>query len=123
MLVTDITKKTLHKILRASIAKGSAIYPDEGLSYNGALRRHRINKHFAKEFVSGMPHVDVIESVWIVLKRSHNGVYRNWSKKRFQPYDNKSQFRLNKGNSGNDIRYRLDSLFENMAASILLIRN
>ena len=43
-------------------------------------------------------HTNGIESVWAVLKRGYNGVYRQWIKKHMRRYVNEFVFRLNKGN-------------------------
>ena len=114
MPIDDITKQTLHPIIKSNIMAGSTIYTDDNPSYTGAYRRHKVVNHSAKEYVNGMAHTNSIESVWALLKRGYNGTYHNWSMKHCQRYVNEFVFRLNDGNCKKDTQDRLDSLFSRM---------
>ena len=45
--------------------------------------------------VTGTLHTNGIESLWAVLKRSHKGIYHQWSRKHTQRYVNECCGRLN----------------------------
>ncbi len=73
-----------------------------------------------QEYVNGMEHTNGVESVWSTVKRSFNGVYHHWSKKRCQQYINEFPFRMNPCNVSRDIQDRLDDLFSAMAGKTII---
>ncbi len=110
MPIKDITKPTLHGIVRGNVRSGSTIYTDDNPSYTGAFRRHKTVNHSAKEYVNGMAHTNGIESVWAVLKRGYNGTFHNISTKHLARYVDEFAFRLNEGNVEVDTVDRMSAL-------------
>ena len=94
-------KKTVKKLAKGNIEKGSVVFTDEARAYRSVSKagfEHRKVNHSAKEFVNGMAHTNGIESVWALLKRGYTGTYHHFSLKHLQRYLNEFTFRLNEGN-------------------------
>ena len=117
--IPNITRETLHGVIRKHVLPGSTIYTDENTAYDGVANRHHKVNHSAKQYVSGMASVNGIESVWAVLKRGFNGTYHQWSMKHCRAYVNEFTFRLNEGNCERDTQDRLDDLFRAMVGKTI----
>ena len=106
MSIKDTTAKTLQKIVRENVEKGSTVCTDDWGAYRGLVGdgswpyeyNHKTVNHSAKEYVNGMIHTNGIESVWALLKRGYTGTFHHFSLKHLQRYLNEFTFRLNEGN-------------------------
>ena len=115
MPVSNTTKTELQGKIHENVKTGSTIYSDESTSYeglNGLFYKHGSVNHSAKQYVDGMAHVNGIESVWAVIKRSYKGVYHHWTMKHCHRYINEFTFRLNEANCKVHTLERLDKFLE-----------
>ena len=87
-VVDDTTAKTLQGRVRENVEEGSTVHTDESRAYLplGNTYDHGTVKHSVREFVNEMAHTNGIESIWAVLKRGHNGIYHQWSRKHLTRY-------------------------------------
>lgn len=69
-------KKALQKRVRDHVVKGSSVYTDELLSYDGLESdyAHAVINH-AEEYVRGNVHTNGMENFWSLLKRGLGGTY------------------------------------------------
>ena len=104
---------TLVPLVEETVEKGSTVYTDDARAY-GALPsdaneyRHETVAHGKGEYVRGEVHINGIESVWAVLKRSINGTWHHVSPKHLGRYVNEATFRLNEGNCEVDTIDRME---------------
>ena len=79
--VCSMDTNTLHEVVLANIAKGSTIYTDDYLGYQGLDNqgyKHELVKHSVKKFVSGMALYELhrklpfMVNVWISRRLSRN---------------------------------------------------
>jgi transposase-like protein len=75
-VVPDNRKPTLQGNVRASVRRGSRVYTDELLSYDGlsADYIHHVIDH-AERYVDGQIHTNGCENFWSLLKRAIKGTY------------------------------------------------
>ncbi|WOV90168.1 MAG: IS1595 family transposase [Candidatus Zeuxoniibacter abyssi] len=111
MPIANTTPETLECATHYNIARPSVICTDGASGYHGigGYTRRSVN-HSAKEYVNGMASTNGIESVWALLKRSYNGTYHQFSRKRLAHYVNEFVFRLNDGNVRHHTWERINSL-------------
>ncbi|MXX05154.1 MAG: IS1595 family transposase [Gammaproteobacteria bacterium] len=110
---TDINKTTMTKLVAENVESGATVYTDEHGSYVGlaaAKFKHEVVNHGVKEYVNGKVHVNGIESVWAVLKRSIHGTWHHVSPKHLKRYIDEATFRLNYGNCEVDTIDRMRAL-------------
>ena len=72
---------TLHEVVLANIAKGSTIYTDDYLGYQGLDNqgyKHELVKHSVKKFVAAWPYTNCIESFHSWLTCGFHGVYHEF---------------------------------------------
>ena len=116
MPIPDTAKETMRgKHVRPS----SAVCADENAACSWVAHRHRAAGHSVKRFVNDTAHANGIESVWAVLKRGYNVIYRNWPKKRCHRRVNEFAFRLSKGNRERDTQDRPDDWFRAMVGKTI----
>lgn len=86
-VVPDTTAKTLTGFVYSTSREEAQTYTDDAKAYQ-ALKRaaHKTVKHSAREYVSGMAHINGIESFWALLKRGYYGTYHKMSNKHLQRY-------------------------------------
>ena len=103
---------TLVGNIESIVEPGSTVYTDEASAYTPLERRyhHESVKHSIGEYVRGPVHVNGMESVWSVLKRSIHGTWHHVSPKHLDKYVNEATFRLNEGNCEVDTIERMESL-------------
>ncbi len=110
-VVTDMQAKTVHKVIRENVAKGSTLMTDEHGAFLGLgndYYHHRVN-HSAGEYVRHFTiHSNSIESVWALLKRQIIGVHHWVSPKHLGRYVDEMVWRCNRrdmatGDRANDI--------------------
>jgi transposase len=90
-VVPDVKAKTLLPMIEAQVAKEgkTVIYTDELGSYNQVEKlgyAHEIVQHAAKQYVSGIAHVNTMESLWSTIKRGIDGVNHSVSPLHLQSY-------------------------------------
>jgi len=90
-VVPDVKAKTLLPMIEAQVAKEgkTIIYTDELGSYNQVEKlgyAHEIVQHAAKQYVSGIAHVNTMESLWSTIKRGIDGVNHSVSPLHLQSY-------------------------------------
>jgi transposase-like protein len=92
-------RETLQGFIRENVAGDTkAIYTDELPSYIGIGdedTEHETVNHSAKEYVRGDVHVNSMENVWSLLKRSIIGSYHQVSAKHLDAYLDELEFRFN----------------------------
>ena len=110
-VLPDTTASTIQSAIRGAVEPGTTLMTDEHASYVGMAEfSHSSVNHSAKEFVNGMSHTNVIESVWAVIKRGFYGVYHSFSRKHLQRYVDEFAYRLNEGNCNVPTMDRIDAL-------------
>ncbi len=113
-------RETLHGFIRENIAgETQAIYTDELPSYLGLAdenTKHETVKHRDKEYVRGEVHVNSVENVWSLLKRSIIGAYHQVSAKHLDAYLDELEFRYN--NRENPYMFR-DAMLKLLLAETL----
>lgn len=89
-------KKTLHKIVRDEIEKGSEVFTDAFMSYDGleADYIHQVIDH-ATAYVNGNVHTNGIENFWSLFKRTMRGTYVNCNPSHLFRYLDEQTFRFN----------------------------
>ncbi|MGO9005589.1 MAG: IS1595 family transposase [Beijerinckiaceae bacterium] len=85
-------------IIRANIAKESAIMTDEAGQYahlNKDFTSHEFVRHSAEEYVRGDVHTNTVEGFYSIFKRGMKGVYQHCSEKHLHRYVAEFDFRYN----------------------------
>lgn len=118
--VPDTKARTLLPIINDNVRPGSRIMSDEWPSYKGLskLYIHRVVNHGVKEYVRGDIHVNGLEGVWGLLKRSLKGIYHRPSKKYMDNYCGEFEFRYNTRKKTIELRFN-----EALAQSNVRIKN
>jgi transposase-like protein len=92
-------RETLHGFIRENVAGDvEAIYTDEWEAYRGVAdedTEHETVNHSEKEWARGKVHVNSMENVWSLLKRSIIGSYHQVSTKHLDAYLDELEFRFN----------------------------
>lgn len=101
--VKDVTRKTLHGIVKKNVKEGSTIMTDEWRAYNGLslLYGHQIVKHAMKEYVNGACHTNTLEGFWSLLKRGVIGQYHYVTSKHLNKYIDEFCYRYNNRKNAN----------------------
>ena len=98
--VTNVGQRTLHQEIREHARLGTRIMSDEHKSYNGLTGYERASvNHSRGEYVRDEAHVNNVESMWALLKRSLHGIYHRVSDEHLAHYVNECTFRLNDANT------------------------
>lgn len=94
--VSKRTKKVLQENVRELVAKGSNVYTDELLSYQGLNDEftHKVINH-AECYAKGKVHTNGLENFWSLLKRSIKGTYVNVEPFHLFRYLDEQAFRFN----------------------------
>ena len=102
--IPNVRKRTLHDFIERVVHdKAEAIYTDELASYLGIAdhdTRHETVNHSMEQWVVGDVHVNSIEGVWGLFKRSLMGSFHKVSAKHLDRYLSELEWRFN--NRGND---------------------
>jgi transposase-like protein len=99
-LVPNVQAKTLLPIIAEHIPvkAGTTIYTDELASYKRLTLmgyKHETVQHAAKQYVSGIAHVNNVENLWSNTKRGIDGVHHSVSPQHLQSYLDAYVFRYN----------------------------
>jgi transposase-like protein len=83
--------------LRANIEKGSTLHTDEGAIYYRVQRdfEHFAVNHSKKEYVRDGVHINTVEGLWNLFKRSYKGTYTHLSAEHLDRYMQEHVFRYN----------------------------
>jgi transposase-like protein len=119
-VVRGADRETLHGFIRQNVAGNTeAIYTDEWPAYKGVAdqdTKHEAVKHRDKEYVRGDVHVNSMENIWSLLKRSIIGSYHQVSAKHLDAYLDELEFRFN--NRENPYMFR-DAMLKLLLAETL----
>ena len=98
-VVKGVDRKSLHAFIRDNVSDyAEAIYSDEWAAYNGIAdddRRHKTVKHSKEEWVRGNVHINSVENIRGLFKRSIVGTYHKKNAKHFQAYLEEFEWRFN----------------------------
>jgi transposase len=99
-VIPNVQANTLLPMIEQRVAKENKtiVFTDELQSYNGVEKlgyAHEIVQHAAKQYVSGIAHVNTIESLWSNIKRGIDGVNHHVSPFYLQGYLDSYVFRYN----------------------------
>jgi len=98
-VVRGADRETVHGFIRQNVAGDTeAIYTDEWPAYNGVAdkdTKHEAVEHRDKEYAKGDVHVNSMENIWSLLKRSIIGSYHQVSAKHLDAYLDELEFRFN----------------------------
>ena len=113
-------RETLHGFIRENVAGNvEAIYTDEWEAYRGVAdedTEHETVNHSEREYARGKVHVNSMENVWSLLKRSIIGSYHQVSAKHLDAYLDELEFRFN--NRENPYMFR-DAMLKLLLAETL----
>ena len=92
-------RETLHQFVNeVTTRETSAYFTDEWAPYEGIAKgetSHETVNHSLKEWVKGDAHVNTIENIWSLLKRSIIGAYHHVSIKHLDSYLDELEWRFN----------------------------
>jgi transposase len=97
-IVPNVKSKTLLPMIEKHIANGTTVFTDELPSYNQVVKLgygHDIVQHTAKQYVSGIAHVNTAEALWSTIKRGIDGVNHSVSPLYLQGYLDTYIYRYN----------------------------
>jgi transposase-like protein len=96
----------LHPIIISNVEKGSNLYTDAALSYEGLQARfvHEAINH-AEEYVRGEVHTNGMENFWALFKRCIKGTFIQISPMHLQRYVDEEVFRFNARKVDDGIRF------------------
>jgi transposase-like protein len=113
-------RETLHGFIRENVSGDvEAIYTDEWEAYRGVAdedTEHETVNHSEGEYARGKVHVNSMENVWSLLKRSIIGSYHQVSTKHLDAYLDELEFRFN--NRENPYMFR-DAMLKLLLAETL----
>ena len=113
-------RETLHGFIRENVAGDvEAIYTDEWGAYKGIAdsdTEHKTVNHSEGEYVKGEVHVNSLENIWSLLKRSIIGSFHQVSAKHLDAYLDELEFRFN--NRENPYMFR-DAMLKLLLAETL----
>jgi transposase-like protein len=119
-VVRGADRETLHGFIRENVAgDAAAIYTDEWPAYKGVAdkdTKHEAVKYRDKEYARGDVHVNSMENIWSLLKRSIIGSYHQVSAKHLDAYLDELEFRFN--NRENPFMFR-DTMLKLLLAETL----
>jgi transposase-like protein len=106
--IEQADQHTVHKIMKANIAKETRIHTDERNIYNIVpwhFAQHETVKHTADEYVRGDVTTNSVEGYFSVFKRGMRGTYQHCSEAHLHRYLSEFDFRFN-----NRIRLGVDDV-------------
>lgn len=113
-IVSNVRKVTLQKVVTENVERGSIVSTDELPSYNLLKTEgytHGVVKHAAKQYVSGIHHVNGVEGFWKLFKDSVRSTHIHISKKYADKYLSEFTFRANH-------RHMQNAMFDLLIASV-----
>jgi transposase-like protein len=109
-VVPDVRKRTLQATVRDNVRRGSKVYTDELLSYDGLNSDfvHKVINH-AEAYVDGEVHTNGMENFWSLLKRMLHGTYVSVEPFHLFRYLDEQAYRFNNRHA-NDARRFVEAL-------------
>lgn len=109
MPVKNTGKKELQGIIDETVRKGSKIFTDEHIGYEGLNKNYNHRKifHSLGEHSVGVIHTNSIEGFWSLLKRGIIGIYHQVSEKHLHRYCNEFNYRYGSKGSKDTDRFAL----------------
>ena len=84
---SDIARAILHELINEHVEDGSHDFTDDCKSCSKIKSyNHEVVNHSASEYVNAMAHVNCIESLWAMIKRTHKGTHHRMSTKHLRRY-------------------------------------
>ena len=120
-VVASADKPTLHGFLGEHLDPSATLYTDEALVYQKVPYAHETVNHSVSQYVSGMAHINGLESHWALLKRGFHGVYHKMSPKHLDRYVQEFATRHNIRNADTIDQMRI--IVESMARKRLRYRD
>jgi hypothetical protein len=83
-VVSNVRRKTLQPIIRATVKEGATVSSDELKSYKDLSKvgyDHGVVAHGTGEYVAGLHHVNALEGFWSQVKRGIVGTHMHVSAK------------------------------------------
>ena len=113
--VEGTTMKRLHAEVHAHVERGSTLCTDEYAGYNGLdLHYERSTVNHGRGFyvddeddIEGHGHVNSVESMWALFRRSIRGTWHKVSSKHLARYCNEVTFRPNGGSAKEPVWNRM----------------
>src|SRR5437870_673253 len=104
----NVRKDTLQANIRANVRRGSKVYTDFLLSYDGLQSdyTHRVIDH-AEAYVDGEVHTNNCENFWSLLKRTIKGTYVSIEPFHLFRYLDEQSFRFNNRKGTDAMRFAL----------------
>jgi len=101
-VVARTTKGEVHGLIRKNVTRGSTLYTDNYVVYDGLNDYVRGIINHAREYVNGNVHTNGIENFWSLLKRGLRGTYVSVEPFHLDRYVAEQVFRFNerKGTDG-----------------------
>jgi transposase-like protein len=106
--VDSTTVAQIAPIVRANVAKETALMTDEGRQYlevGGEFASHETVNHGEDEYVRGLVHTNTVEGFYSVFKRGMKGVYQHCKEKHLHRYLAEFDFRYS-----NRVRLGVDDI-------------
>jgi hypothetical protein len=106
--VDSTTVAQIAPIVRANIAKETALMTDEARQYlevGGEFSSHESVNHSQEEYVRGHVHTNTVEGFYSIFKRGMKGIYQHCSEKHLHRYLSEFDFRYS-----NRIRLGVDDV-------------
>src|ERR1017187_7277194 len=96
VVIPDRKRDTLHGLVKANVAAGSALYSEALAGYQGLDTEffHQVVDH-AVEYVRGNVHTNTLENFWSLLKRGIKGTYVSVEPFQLFRYLDEQSFRYN----------------------------
>lgn len=99
-VVPDVKARTLLPMIEQRVAREdkTIVFTDELHSYDSIEKlgyAHEVVQHAAKQYVSGIAHVNTVESLWSTIKRGIDGVNHSVSPLYLQSYLDSYVYRYN----------------------------
>lgn len=110
-VVSDVSRKTLHRRVKDHVEPGATVYTDAHPSYRGldADYMHGVIDH-AITYVQGRVHTNGLENFWSLLKRGLGGTYVAVAPVHLQRYLDEQVFRFNKRKGSDRTRF-MEAMF------------
>ncbi|NQY82847.1 MAG: IS1595 family transposase [Alphaproteobacteria bacterium] len=87
-MIANTDAASLQGFVHQNIEEKSSVFTDEHKGYIelSIKYEHQSVKHSVGGYVSGMAHINAIESSWALLKRGYKGTYHKMSVRHFSRY-------------------------------------
>lgn len=93
--IPNTDQESLGDFVTKHTEDNAIIYTNEHNGYDKIPRHHYHVQHGIGQYEVDGIHTNGIESLWACVKRSHKGIYHQWSRKRLHRYLNECCGRLN----------------------------